>query len=96
MPEVIRKQQLVRILIFLPENDRQTVENSYTLLDQGDYSDSQWKTYLEKYPVLYGEALYVRNDLTEEEEAAIGEIISTPAMLISYLSSDGEDRKSVV
>ncbi|RZT02560.1 ABC transporter ATP-binding protein [Cuneatibacter caecimuris] len=95
VPEVIRKQQLDRILMFLPENDRQTVENSYTLLDQGDYSDSQWKTYLEKYPVLYGEALYVRNDLTEEEEAAIGEIISTPAMLISYLSSDGEEALAV-
>ena len=46
VPEVIRKQQLDRILMFLPENDRQTVENSYTLLDQGDYSTGYFSRYV--------------------------------------------------
>ena len=56
VPEAIRESQMGKTLIFMSEEDRNEVLDSYTLIDK---SSTDFQKYVKKYPTLENEPVYV-------------------------------------
>ncbi len=59
VPEVIRASELDKLVLFLSEDDRSLVEESYKLINKENLTGEEFDSYLEKYPALENESLYV-------------------------------------
>jgi len=59
VPVAIRQSQMDKVFIFMSADEQASVLNDYTLIDQNS-SDNE--TYLEKYPALADEPVYVLNE----------------------------------
>lgn len=71
MPVAIRKSEMARALLFLSGDERQAVLDAYELVDA---NSATYDENLERFPALENEAVYVRENLSQEE---IGRL-STP------------------
>ena len=82
VPEVIRASQLERILLFMDEDGKNDLLNHYTLLDKNTLSQKDWDNYLDKYPLMSEEALYIWDG---EDEKNIKKLISEPILINTLL-----------
>ena len=82
VPEVIRASQLERILLFMDEDSKNDLLNHYTLLDKNTLSQKEWENYLDKYPLMSEEALYIWDG---EDEKNIKKLISEPILINTLL-----------
>ena len=64
MPEAIRASQMDKVVIFLSAEDREDILASYSLVTD---SSPDYETYLEQYPTLADEPIYVLNDIAQSE-----------------------------
>ena len=62
VPGAIRESQMDRVLIFLSVDQQQAVLDAYTLVE---FEDSLAAEYIETYPVLANEPVYVLNELEQ-------------------------------
>lgn len=96
VPEVIREEQMEKIIIFMEDEDQELVEDSFELLEEEDYSKSEWKKLEEKYPALEEENIYqLKSSLKDEELQELAEVLKTPEMMVSFLSADGEEAEAM-
>ncbi|NLO08953.1 MAG: ABC transporter ATP-binding protein [Clostridiales bacterium] len=79
VPEVIRTSQLKRILLSMDEDSQDVFFNHYSLLDKNSLSQKEWDRYLDKYPLLSDEDLYIWDGKNEED---IKDIITDPILLL--------------
>lgn len=82
VPEVIRASQLERILLFMDEDSKNDLLNHYTLLDKNTLSQKEWENYLDKYPLMSEESLYIWDG---ENEKNIKKLISEPILINTLL-----------
>lgn len=82
VPEVIRASQLEKILLLMDQSGKEYLISHYTLLDKNATSQKEWDDYLDKYPLLSEEALYIWNGKDEEY---IKELITEPILIKSGL-----------
>ncbi len=82
VPEVIRASQLERILLFMDEDGKNDLLNHYTLLDKNTLSQKEWENYLDKYPLMSEESLYIWDG---ENEKNIIKLISEPILINTLL-----------
>lgn len=95
IPEVIRASELDTLLLFMDQNGKEDLLSHYILLDNNTLSQKEWENYLDKYPLLSDQALYIWDG---ENEEYIGELIIDPLLIKSALEyapqigeeSDGE------
>ena len=82
VPLAIRQSQLERALIFLGSADQALVTGSYTLVEASspDYAQT-----LEQYPLLAGEAVYIRNQLDAETVEALNPLMGRSLLVVSTL-----------
>ena len=82
VPLAIRQSQLERALIFLGSADQALVTGSYTLVEASspDYAQT-----LEQYPLLAGEAVYIRKELDAETIEALNPVMGRALLVISTL-----------
>ncbi|WP_035289094.1 ABC transporter transmembrane domain-containing protein [Clostridium sp. KNHs214] len=59
VPKAIRKDEMEKLTIFMSEKDKKKVLNQYTLIDK---KDSDYEKYVEEYPILKKEDIYVLKD----------------------------------
>lgn len=78
VPEVIRASQLNIILSLMDEDAKDDLLNHYTLLDENNFMQKEWKNYLDKYPLLGDENLYIWDGKDEEY---IKGLITDPILL---------------
>ena len=95
VPEVIKENELKRLLMFVDDNKRDTVEDSYTLVKSGDTSDEKYDEYVEKYPELETENVYVLNKIDKEKNEELNEILGKPEMALLAIEKDGEESKKI-
>ncbi|MDR7855112.1 ABC transporter ATP-binding protein [Tissierella sp.] len=67
VPEVIRAGELEKIKIFLSEDEKVLVNNSYKLISKENLSQEEYNNYSKKYPSLEKESLYILNTDSKEE-----------------------------
>ena len=90
VPEAIRESQLEKILLFSNENDTLKIKNSYDLITKGD------SEYIEKYPILEDENVYVLKDISKEELTSLEETITLPIILVSSVSMEDFDASVII
>ena len=84
VPEVIREEEYNKLLLFMNSESQEKVDNSYTLITKDNTE------YLEKYPLLNEENLYVLN--TENED--LRSIITLPMIMVYNTSQESFDPSS--
>ncbi len=87
VPGAIRKTEFDKILMFMEESEKETVLPHYTLLTKENVTDKEWSNYLNDYPLLETEELYVW-DGTEED--MIAKALQIPIMLVYGFESESE------
>ena len=95
VPEVIKENELKRLLMFVDDDKKDTVEDSYTLVKSGDTSDEKYDEYVEKYPELETENVYVLNKIDKEKNEELNEILGKPEMALLAIEKDGEESKKI-
>ena len=84
VPEVIREEEYNKLLLFMNSESQEKVDNSYTLITKDNTE------YLEKYPLLNEENLYILN--TENED--LRSIITLPMIMVYNTSQESFDPSS--
>ena len=95
VPEVIKENELKRLLMFVDDDKKDTVENAYTLVESGNTSDEKYDEYVEKYPKLETENVYVLNKIDKEKNEELNEILGKPEMALLAIEKDGEESKKI-
>ncbi|WP_352418979.1 ABC transporter ATP-binding protein [Proteiniborus sp.] len=69
VPEVMKVDTMEKVQIFLSQNERNLVNNSYKLINKDNLTEKEYERYLKKYPAIENESLYILNtDLKEDIE----------------------------
>ena len=84
VPEVIREEEYNKLLLFMNSESQEKVNNSYTLITKDNTE------YLEKYPLLNEENLYVLNTGNED----LRSIITLPMIMVYNTSQESFDPSS--
>ncbi len=79
VPEAIRETEMGRILIFMSSENQSILLEDYTLIND---TSSDYDTYLENYPILENESVYVLNDLKKAEIEELESIIIKPIVAV--------------
>jgi ATP-binding cassette subfamily B protein len=80
VPVAIRQSQMERVLIFVDAAEKDSVLAVYTLVDS---NSPDYETYLEEYPALADEAVYVLNDIDQAEIDRLNPVMAKALMTVS-------------
>ncbi|OZV11757.1 ABC transporter [Tissierella sp. P1] len=81
-PEVIRASEMEKIKIFLSNNEKIFVDSSYRLINKENLSEKEYKDYLEKYPALEKQDLYILNTKSKEDIEEMNSFLGKPMLII--------------
>jgi len=82
VPLAIRQSQMENLLLFVSADDQPLITDSYTLVDQ---SSADYAQYLEQYPALADEAIYVRNELDKDQIETLKPIMGKALLAVSMI-----------
>lgn len=91
LPDVIRKDQLDEIMLFIDPSKQKEIQNSYHLIDKTEISKKEYDKLLKKYPVLKDEELYLLNDISKSDKKELEENLSRPMLTHYMLTSTTEE-----
>ena len=89
-PKAATKAELDKILLFMNQSEQQTVLQEYCLLERENLSDSEYKNYVEDYPALENEPIYVLDTKEEDTIEKLSSIFAKPILLTGFLEQDNE------
>ncbi|WP_024621076.1 ABC transporter ATP-binding protein [Metaclostridioides mangenotii] len=95
VPEVIRKSELDRILLFVDSKDEDKILNNYKIIDKKDMSDSEYNDLEDKYPKLKSEKLYKLNTENKVTIENLNDIFAKPMLVVSTFESDSKETKKI-
>lgn len=90
VPNIIRKSELDKLMIFMDEDGKKEVIDNYILLDKSSLSAEDYKKYKKDYPQLENESLYKLNTKNKETIDKLNNIFGKPMILVSGFDSDSE------
>ncbi len=79
VPKVIRSSQYDKLSLFMTDTEKTAAADHFTLLSKDNVSDKEWSDYLDEYPALSSEELYLWDGSNETE---VSEAMSIPMMLL--------------
>jgi len=79
VPVAIRQSEMDKAFIFMSAEDKTSVLNDYTLVDQ---NSPDYGTYVEEYPALANEPVYVLNDVGQSEIEHLNSIMAKPLLVV--------------
>jgi len=80
VPTAIRQSEMNKVTIFMSAENKASVLADYTLIDQ---NSPDYETYLEKYPVLANEPVYVLNSSVDQTEIErLSPIMAKPLLVV--------------
>ena len=80
VPEAIRQSAMQKAVLFMSADDKASVLADYTLVDS---SSPDYQTYLEKYPVLANESVYVLKNIDQAEMDRINPIMAKALLAVA-------------
>jgi len=87
VPEVVRKSSMDDMLLAI-EDDNYVLDR-YKLISKNNLSDNEYKKYLEKYPELENQDLYVLNEVSDEETEKLENIMAKPLIMFYFIETSG-------
>lgn len=82
VPMAIRQSELDKLVIFMSAEDKAAVLNAYTLVDQ---DSPDYARYVQEYPLLAQEPVYVSHDLSRAEVDALNLPLAKALLVVSGL-----------
>ncbi|GJM41069.1 MAG: ABC transporter [Ardenticatenaceae bacterium] len=82
VPEAMRQETLNNLSLFLSDEDETAVRSAYSLIGPNTLAAEQYE---ETYTLLQEEAIYVLDDLSDEEIEALTEPVSQALLVVSSL-----------
>lgn len=88
VPMAIRSSEMDKLVVFMTPEEKNMVMADYTLVNS---SSVDFETYLEKYPALAVESVYVLNKIDETETAKLNPITGKSLLVVSMIEAAIED-----
>lgn len=88
VPVAMRQDTLERLTLFLSADEATAVRAAYTLVQPGSFTNDQ---YVEDYPLLATEPIYVRNDLSQDEIDQLSTPMAKALLVVSALQQAMEN-----
>ncbi|MEG0664134.1 MAG: ABC transporter ATP-binding protein [Clostridia bacterium] len=89
-PDIIRQSTLEKVYLFLNEEDKAIVEESFDKKDISQMNENEKNDFIKKYPTAENEVLFSLNVKDKKELEKLDQILSTPFMLLEGLQSENE------
>ena len=83
VPEAIRQDGIEKLKVFLNDEQDDILEDTYKLKSREDLSQEDYEDYVEKYPLIQEEPLYILDESKEENIEQLNQFLGK-AMLIVY------------
>lgn len=90
VPDVIRQSQMEHLMLLMSDEDKQFVEDHYTLLDRDTMDADELQEATEKYPVLTNESVYELNEVDEDTNDELADIFAQPMMIAAAINTGSE------
>lgn len=84
VPEAIRENELEKVLLFLDEDDKNKVKEAYELVE---VSSEKANSYINKYPKIKEENLYILKKTSESDLQELNIILSKAEMVVYGINS---------
>ena len=92
VPEALTEGRMKKILLFMTEDEKELVSQNYTRIDK---SSSDYKVYLEKYPILSKESIYVLKKRDENKIEKLNPVMGRALLMTNGIEqSQGEAIKA--
>ncbi|MGL5695341.1 MAG: ABC transporter ATP-binding protein, partial [Peptostreptococcaceae bacterium] len=90
-PDVIRKSELDKIVLFMSKEDKDKVMNNYTLLSKDSLSKDDYDNYIRQYPNIDKEEIYKLNTIDKDEIKELNNILGKPILIVSGIEKGGSE-----
>ncbi len=93
-PKAIRQAEMENLFLFLADGERQTVEGSYLLLSEENFSGDEIARYEKQYPAAGDTPLLIRKDLSDDALEELDRILGPAeagAVMAARMDSDLSD-----
>lgn len=90
-PRAIRASEMDKILLFLTDEDRQFVLDSYQKLEKETLSNNEYHKLVKKYPLLETEPIYEKKKNSEK----LNEILINPILIVATLEGSRENNLGI-
>ena len=91
VPKVIKSSEMKKLFIFMNDDEKNVIEDNYTLLDKDNLTTDDYNKYVKDYPELKNESIYKLNTKEEEKIDKLNDIFGKPMLIVSMLESQGLD-----
>lgn len=90
VPQAVRQSQMNKLVLFMSDADKAEVMGDYTLIDK---SSPDYNKYIEDYPVLKEQPVYVLNEIDKEEIDKINPIMGKAFLAVAGVEKIKESAK---
>ncbi|MGA9533956.1 MAG: ABC transporter ATP-binding protein [Anaerolineales bacterium] len=80
VPAAVRQSEMDKLTLFMGSDERARVLNDFTLVEQGSPAAAD---YIDEYPAVETESIYVQKDLTAEEVDALNPVLGRAFITVS-------------
>lgn len=89
VPKVIKSSEMEKLFIFMNDDEKNVVDDNYTLLNKDNLTTDEYNKYIKDYPELKNESIYKLNTKEEEKIDKLNDIFGKPMLIVSMLESQG-------
>ena len=86
VPEAIRQETLQDIL--LATDDDEFILDKYSLISKNSVSESEYNSYLKKYPALENENIYVLKKVSKKDKEKLEELLAKPLVMMYVIQDE--------
>lgn len=96
VPEVIRKSELDKIIIFMSEESKPLVYDNYKLIEKDNLSKQDIDSYLKNYPEIKNNDVYILNTIDEEAIKALNSIIGKSILIVQTIEQKDNNNADIL
>ncbi len=90
-PKVIRESELNKLMLFMDDEDKNYVDDNYTLIVKENLPEIDYEKYLKVYPELKNTPLYKENLINDREsQERLDEIFTKPITIVENIENNRE------
>lgn len=89
VPELIRKSEMDKIILFMNDTDKKFVLDNYTLVEKSKISQEDLDKYAKTYPEIKNNDVYKLNKLDEETKDKLIQALGKPELMVYTLETKG-------
>lgn len=90
-PKIIRESQMNNLLILTNEDNQ--ILDDYTLISKSTLNQKDYQKYVEQYPELENQSLYLQNNLENDEKEKLDTLMEKPLVILSTLQNEEKSSK---